>query len=133
MRNGLTHLREDHPPVSPTAVGGVSTPSTAGGSAWPQGNPFDTGEPTDRETPAVFDLVGNLMAFESGELDEDDCIALFQHLIDTGLAWSLQGSYGRTAARLIEAGVCTLPRRHAPDDEEGERLYQAAIRRQAGS
>jgi len=27
-----------------------------------------------------------------------------QHLIDTGLAWSLQGSIGRTCQRLIEEG-----------------------------
>ena len=30
----------------------------------------------------------------------------WQHLIDTGLAWSLQGCFGRQAMRLIEAGVC---------------------------
>ena len=29
-----------------------------------------------------------------------------QHLIDTGLAWQLQGSFGRTCAALIEAGIC---------------------------
>lgn len=56
-----------------------------------------------------MDQVSQIMAFESGELDEDETIALFQHLIDTGLAWQLQGSYGRAAMNLIEAGRCTPP------------------------
>ena len=34
-------------------------------------------------------------------------IEAWQHLIDTGLAWTLQGWFGRTAVRLIEGGVCT--------------------------
>lgn len=53
-----------------------------------------------------YDLVGQIIAFESGELTDDDTIELFQHLIDSGTVWSLQGSYGRTATALIEAGLC---------------------------
>ena len=53
-----------------------------------------------------FDVCGFVMAFEAGELDEGDIVEGFQYLIDTGLVWSLQGSYGRAAKRLIENGVC---------------------------
>jgi len=46
------------------------------------------------------------------EADEATQIEAWQYLIDTGLAWQLQGSFGRQAKRLIEAGTChpnTLP------------------------
>ena len=38
--------------------------------------------------------------------NEEQYIAAWQKLIDTGLAWSLQGWFGRTATRMIESGVC---------------------------
>jgi hypothetical protein len=53
-----------------------------------------------------LDLTGDIIAYEQGELSEDKIVDLFQHLIDTGMAWSLQGHYGRTAKALIEAGYC---------------------------
>jgi hypothetical protein len=54
-----------------------------------------------------FDVTTAIFAFEAGELDEESTIALFQHLVDTGMAWSLQGSYGRAAQSLIEQGLVT--------------------------
>jgi len=53
-----------------------------------------------------MDQVSQVMAYEAGELSDEETVALFQSLIDTGLAWQLQGSYGRAAAALIEAGEC---------------------------
>ena len=51
-------------------------------------------------------LTDMIIKYEMGELDDIETIALFQELIDTGLAWQLQGSYGRAAEALIEAGIC---------------------------
>ena len=52
------------------------------------------------------DLVNEIIEYESGEMDSSDTIIFFQKLIDSGLVWSLQGSYGRMASVLIEAGIC---------------------------
>ena len=50
--------------------------------------------------------IDKIIAFEQGDLDENGIIELFQELIDSGLVWQLQGSYGRMARNLIEAGYC---------------------------
>lgn len=55
-----------------------------------------------------FDVVGFIMDYEGGTLNEEAAIEGFQHLIDNGMAWTLQGHYGRTATALIEAGYCTI-------------------------
>ncbi len=52
-----------------------------------------------------YDVVGAIMEFEDGSLSEDKTIELFQHLVDTGMAWTLQGSYGRMAHAMLQAGV----------------------------
>ena len=54
-----------------------------------------------------YDLVGAIMDYEMGHMEEDRIIDLFQRLVDSGLAWRLQGHYGRTAATLIERGLVT--------------------------
>ena len=59
--------------------------------------------PTNKE----FGVVGFIRDYESGLLSEDQIIDGFQVLVDTGLAWSLQGHYGRAARALIEAGYIT--------------------------
>jgi hypothetical protein len=46
------------------------------------------------------------MAYESGDLTQEEIVAGFQELIDSGLVWGLQGTYGRQAEQLIKAGLC---------------------------
>jgi hypothetical protein len=56
----------------------------------------------------TFDLYracGVVEGFEDSS-GEEETIAAWQWLIDTGHCWHLQGWYGRTAAELIQQGVC---------------------------
>jgi hypothetical protein len=72
-----------------------------------------------REVITMMPDVQQIMDYEAGELDIDAEIELFQHLVDSGMAWMLQGHYGRTAEAMIEAGVVHLPvgYHHMPDWE----------------
>ena len=45
--------------------------------------------------------------FEDGT--EEEVVRAWQYLVDTGLAWRLQGWFGRTAQALIQAGVINSP------------------------
>ena len=36
---------------------------------------------------------------------EEQVIKAWEHLVDTGLVWSLQGWFGRTATELIKQGI----------------------------
>ena len=56
--------------------------------------------------PNAFEVVGFIMVYEGGQLDDDATVEGFQKLIDEGTCWSLQGHYGRTAKALIEQGLC---------------------------
>lgn len=47
-------------------------------------------------------LTDRILDYEMGDISEDDMLELFQELVDTGMAWRLQGHYGRTADYLIE-------------------------------
>ena len=63
-------------------------------------------------------VVNDIIDYESGDMVWDRLVAFFQSLIDTGLAWQLQGHYGRTAMELAREGYCTLP----PDGPHQKRL-----------
>ena len=51
----------------------------------------------------------NAVLIAEGEIeaDQDTQIEAWQYLVDTGLAWHLQGWFGRTADQLIEQEVIT--------------------------
>jgi hypothetical protein len=61
--------------------------------------------------------VGKIIEYENGEMGEEEMIEFFQELIDSGYAWRLQGHYGRTAAALIEAGLCHRAGEGENDDD----------------
>ena len=46
-----------------------------------------------------------LAGINEDELTEEIYLEAWQHLVNTGLAWSLQGWFGRMAASLIKEGV----------------------------
>jgi len=52
----------------------------------------------------MFDLAG--VDPQDDEEARELVVNAYQHLIDTGLVWSLQGFFGRNARRLIDAGLC---------------------------
>ena len=53
----------------------------------------------------MTDLIEKLMRFEADDMDEAETIDFFQDLVNTGMAWKLQGYYGRMAAHLIDQGL----------------------------
>lgn len=70
--------------------------------------------PAHKTAPAPIessprDLMDKIISFEGGDMDEEELVEFFQEIINSGMVWQLQGSYGRTAQSLINAGHCTLP------------------------
>ncbi len=60
-----------------------------------------------------FEAIGIAEGLEPAR-DQQHQIEAWQHLIDTGLAWTLEGWFGRQAWALIEQGVC-----HVPQEKSG--------------
>jgi len=50
------------------------------------------------------DLVDQMMEYECFMLNDSETLNMFAEMIKSGMVWSLQGHYGRTASSLIEDG-----------------------------
>jgi hypothetical protein len=48
-------------------------------------------------------------------LTEEQTLAVWQHGVDTGQVWSLQGWYGRNASALLEQGLLHYPKKRTHD------------------
>ena len=55
-----------------------------------------------------YNAVGIAEGFIEAE-SEDQVIEAWQFLVDSGLAWQLQGFFGRTATNLIQRGIISAP------------------------
>ena len=53
--------------------------------------------------PKKKQTIDYIMDYEMGNLSDLDTLKLFSELIKNGMAWNLQGHYGRTANNLIES------------------------------
>lgn len=73
-------------------------------------NPNGTGKKVVPSKAIVDTSLSKIMAYESGQMPDDEVVEFFQELVDSGVAWTLSGHYGRTATALIERGLVTRSR-----------------------
>lgn len=55
-----------------------------------------------------MDTIDKIIKYEQDNLSDHEIISLFQHLINDGSVWKMQGHYGRMAKLLIENGLCSI-------------------------
>jgi len=53
-------------------------------------------------------VVDKIIEYENGEMTTEDTVEFFSELVKSGMAWTLQGHYGRTASALIDNGVLNV-------------------------
>ena len=53
-------------------------------------------------------IVDKMIAYEGGEMNDEETVEFFQELLDRRLINSLQGTYQRIAALLLELGHIEL-------------------------
>ena len=58
----------------------------------------------------MMDLVEKIQKYEEGNMPSKEMIIFFQELVNSGLAWNLQGHYGRMAELLIAHGDIEPPK-----------------------
>lgn len=56
----------------------------------------------------MMDLMQRVIEYETEEHSLEWIVQLFADLVATGLAWQLQGRYGREARAMIDEGVITV-------------------------
>lgn len=49
--------------------------------------------------------VNDIIAWENGTMSPKKEVVFFSKLVKSGMAWTLQGMYGRRAAGFIDAGI----------------------------
>jgi hypothetical protein len=79
-----------------------------------QGNPYDFEDPERFESQPIPGAV-DYSALWRDDATEDEQIAVYQELVDTGQAWRMEGHVGRTAMAMIEAGLIMLGERSHRD------------------
>ena len=57
-----------------------------------------------------YTAIGLAEGFIEAKSEQQE-IDAWQHLVDTGIVWKLQGWFGRYAVRLIESGIIQPPSR----------------------
>lgn len=61
-----------------------------------------------KEAMSNYRAVALAEGFEEAD-SEEEIIEAWQHLVDTGLAWQLQGWFGRQAQNMIDNGILVRP------------------------
>jgi len=56
-----------------------------------------------------YDAIAIIEDINDGVYNEEEYLEAWQLLVDTGLAWQLQGWYGRRAHALIQDGLINRP------------------------